>query len=265
MEVLVYVLAILIGISLGLIGSGGSILTVPILVYLLGIDPILATSYSLFIVGITALVGGLDKAVNGMVDFKMVAIFGTPSIFMVLVTRSFIVPHIPSIIFHYEGFVLSKASLIMILFALIMLVASISMIRNRKEEDLKIDSTFRYKEVFIKGLFLGLLTGMVGAGGGFLVIPTLVISTNMPMKRAIGTSLFIVAFNSLIGFLGFLEIDNHAIDWKLLSIFSITSIFGIFIGSKILKKISGDQLKTGFGYFVLIIGFYIIFKEVFHI
>ncbi|MBE8713399.1 sulfite exporter TauE/SafE family protein [Sphingobacterium hungaricum] len=265
MEVLAYTLAVLIGISLGLIGSGGSILTVPILVYLLDIDPLLATAYSLFIVGITALVGGFGKAKNGLVDFRMVAVFGIPSIFMVLFTRSFIVPHIPAIMYHDEGFVLSKATFVMILFAVIMLFASISMIRNRTEEELKNDQTFNYKSVFLKGIFLGLVTGMVGAGGGFLIIPTLVISAKMPMKKAIGTSLFIVAFNSLIGFLGFLEIDDHVIDWKLLCIFSLTSIIGIFIGSKIAKKIPGDKLKKSFGYFVLIMGFYIVLKEVFHI
>lgn len=265
MELLAYVLAILIGISLGLIGSGGSILTVPILVYMLGIDPLMATAYSLFIVGITALFGGVSYAKQRLVDFRMVWVFGIPSIFMVLATRTFIMPQIPSILFQTPDFSLTKSTFVMLLFAVIMLLASLSMIRSKQYESISEPTKFNYPGIFIKGLFLGLITGMVGAGGGFLIIPTLVIFGHMPMKRAVGTSLFIVAFNSLVGFLGFLEIDDHQIDWKMLSIFSVLSILGIFIGFQIAKHIEGAKLKRFFGWFVLLMGFYIIFREVVHI
>ena len=265
MELLAYMLAILIGISLGLIGSGGSILTVPILVYMLHIDPLMATAYSLFIVGVTALFGGASYAKQGFVDFRMVWVFGIPSIFMVLVTRAFIMPQIPSILLQVQGFTLSKATFVMLLFAVIMLLASLSMIRSKQYECIGEPQKFNYSGILVKGLFLGLITGMVGAGGGFLIIPTLVIFGHMPMKRAVGTSLFIVAFNSLIGFLGFLEIDSHLIDWKMLAIFSVVSILGIFIGFQIAKHIEGAKLKKAFGWFVLLMGFYIIFREVVYI
>lgn len=263
MELLGYILAILIGVSLGLIGSGGSILTIPILVYLMGIEPLIATSYSLFIVGVSALVGGIRKAIDGFVNFKMVIYFGIPSIFMVLFTRAFIIPNIPDVLLEYNGYSLDKGTFVMAFFALIMLLASISMIKNRGDDYYVQNGAFEYKTVFLKGIAMGIVTGMVGAGGGFLVIPTLVVSARMEMKIAIGTSLFIVAFNSLIGFLGYLEIDKHPIDWSLLLVFASASIVGIFVGSWGSKKIDGDKLKVGFGWFVLVMGLYILWREVF--
>lgn len=261
MELLGYTLAILIGVSLGLIGSGGSILTIPILVYLMGMEPLIATAYSLFIVGVSALVGGIRKAIDGYVNFKMVIYFGIPSIFMVLFTRAFIMPNIPDILWQYSDYSLEKSTFVMVFFAVIMLLASVSMIRNRDEDQYIQNGAFDYKTVFVKGLALGLVTGMVGAGGGFLIIPTLVISARMEMKIAIGTSLFIVAFNSLIGFLGYLEVDEHPIDWPLLSFFSTASLVGIFVGAWMAKKIDGNKLKVGFGWFVLVMGFYILIRE----
>ncbi|WP_239016380.1 sulfite exporter TauE/SafE family protein [Sphingobacterium corticibacter] len=261
MEFFAYALAILIGVSLGLIGSGGSILTIPILVYFLGIDPLTATAYSLFIVGASALVGGLRKAFEGMVDYKTVVYFGIPSIFMVLATRTFIMPSIPDVLFANTLCALPKETFVMVLFSLVMLLASFSMIRNRPQEDFVQHQQFNYVTVFFKGIVLGLVTGMVGAGGGFLIIPTLVVSARMEMKRAIGTSLFIVAFNSLIGFLGYWEIDDHPINWPLLLLFSFLSILGIFIGARIAKEIDGQKLKVGFGWFVLCMGIYIFVRE----
>lgn len=261
MEFFAYALAILIGVSLGLIGSGGSILTIPILVYFLGIDPLTATAYSLFIVGASALVGGVRKAIEGMVDYKTVVYFGIPSIFMVLATRTFIMPSIPSVLFPDTLCALPKETFVMVLFSLVMLLASSSMIRNRPQENFAQHKNFNYVSVFLKGIVLGLVTGMVGAGGGFLIIPTLVVSARMEMKRAIGTSLFIVAFNSLIGFLGYWEIDDHPINWPLLLLFSFLSILGIFIGARIAKEIDGQKLKVGFGWFVLCMGIYIFVRE----
>ncbi len=264
MEIVAYLLAVLIGISLGMIGSGGSILTVPILVYLLDIDPILATAYSLFIVGLTSLVGGVTQTIHRQVDYRMVFLFGVPSIMMVLITRGYLVPLIPEHILSVGKFELTKGALIMLLFAGIMLLASISMIRT-KDCSLQENHTLDYQQIVIKGGFLGLVTGMVGAGGGFLIIPALVLFGGMPMKKAVGTSLLIIAFNSLIGFVGFIEIDGHQVDWKLLLIFSLAAILGILIGTLIAKRVSGQRLKTIFGWFVLGMGLLILVEEVFNI
>ena len=264
MEILGYVLAILVGISLGLIGSGGSILTVPILVYVMGVNPVLATAYSLFIVGSTALVGGVQSAVQKRVDFKTVLIFGIPSIAAVYATRMWLVPLIPNELFSIGSLIITKALALMLLFAVVMILASISMIRPGKnqEQDENAPRVYNYPKILLEGTVVGLLTGLVGAGGGFLIIPALVLLARMPMKLAVGTSLFIIAAKSLIGFIGDLQ-GSEIIDWKLLGIFTAFSVAGIFIGILLSKKIPGQKLKKGFGWFVLIMGIYIIIKELF--
>lgn len=264
MEIGAYILAILIGVTLGLIGSGGSILTVPILVYLLKIEPELATGYSLFIVGISALVGWLFKGRKGLVDYKMVFIFGIPSIFMILFTRSFIMPVIPEVIFSVGDFELSKGMFLMLLFAVIMFYASISMIKpvKGKISDEEAPAKYSFGNIFVKGLFLGLVTGMVGAGGGFLIVPTLVLFAGMPMHKAVATSLALVSFNALIGFLGYINVDANPVDWMLLMYFSLAAIVGIFIGDYLAKYISGIRLKRGFGFFVLSMAIFILLIEV---
>lgn len=266
MIVLGYILAVLVGVSLGLIGSGGSILTVPILVYIMGVDPVLATAYSLFIVGATALVGGIQSASLGRVDFKTVIIFGIPSIAAVYLTRAFIVPFIPENVFSVGGFEVTKPILLMLLFAAVMVAASISMIKPSKnkgtESTEEVKMTYNYPMILLEGTVVGVLTGLVGAGGGFLIIPALVLLAKMPMKLAVGTSLFIIATKSLIGFTGDLK-GAEVIDWTLLGIFTAASVIGIFIGILLAKKIPGEKLKTAFGWFVLVMGIYIIVKELF--
>lgn len=264
MEILGLVLAAVVGISLGLIGSGGSILTVPILVYIMGVDPVLATAYSLFIVGATSLVGGIQSAVQKKVDFKTVLIFGIPSIAAVYATRLWLVPIIPQEVITIGTFVITKAIALMLLFAVVMILASVSMIMPEKNP-LTEDNTplkYNYPLILLEGLGVGMLTGLVGAGGGFLIIPALVLLAKMPMKLAVGTSLFIIAAKSLFGFIGDLQ-GSQVIDWKLLGGFTVLAIAGIFGGIMLSKKISGDKLKTSFGWFVLIMGIYIIIKEIF--
>lgn len=264
MEILGFILAAIVGISLGLIGSGGSILTVPILVYVLGTDPVLATAYSLFIVGITSLVGGAQSAIQKRVDFKTVLIFGIPSVATVYATRMWLVPMIPQELFSIGSLEITKPIALMLLFALVMILASVSMIRPGKNIDAGEDVplTYNYPLILLEGAGVGLLTGLVGAGGGFLIIPALVILARMPMKLAVGTSLFIIAGKSLIGFIGDLQ-GSQIIDWKVLGSFSAFAIVGIFIGILLSKKIPGDRLKKAFGWFVLIMGIYIIIKEIF--
>ncbi len=265
MELLGYALAVLVGISLGLIGSGGSILTVPILVYVMAVEPVLATAYSLFVVGATALVGGIRNATEGKVDFRTAVVFGIPSIATVYLTRAYLIPLIPDTLFSVGDFQLTKSVALMVLFAVVMMMASVSMIRPTKQgEDNESSATIRYNYpmILLEGSLVGILTGLVGAGGGFLIIPALVLLARMPMKLAVGTSLFIIAAKSLLGFLGDLQ-NREAIDWLLLSLFTAFSVVGIFIGSFLSKKIDGGKLKTAFGWFVLVMGVYILFKELF--
>ena len=265
MQIIGYILATFVGISLGLIGSGGSILTVPILVYIMGVNPVLATAYSLFIVGSTALVGGVQSAIQKRVDFKTVLIFGIPSIAAVYATRMWLVPLIPSQLFSIGSLIITKPIALMLLFAVVMILASISMIKSGKKSTISDENApmkYNYPMILIEGSVVGLLTGLVGAGGGFLIIPALVLLAKMPMKLAVGTSLFIIAAKSLIGFTGDLQ-GAEIIDWTLLTSFTGFAVLGIFIGIVLSKKIPGDKLKKAFGWFVLIMGIYIIIKELF--
>jgi uncharacterized membrane protein YfcA len=259
-EILGYIGALIIGLVLGLIGGGGSILTVPILVYALTLNPVLATAYSLFVVGTTSLVGAIKNMMKGMVDFKTAIIFAIPAFIAVYLTRAFLIPAIPDNILTVGDFIVTKNLAIMLFFAVIMLLASISMIRNtRKESGEIVKITYNYPLIITEGFVVGVITGIVGAGGGFLIIPALVLLAKLPMKKAVATSLFIIAIKSLIGFLG--DVQNLEIDWIFLLSFTAISIVGIFIGIWLNKFIDGGKLKKGFGWFVLIMGVYIIYKE----
>jgi len=259
-EILGYVGAVFIGLILGLIGGGGSILTVPILVYALTLNPVIATAYSLFVVGTTSLVGAVKNMMKGMVDFKTAIIFAIPAFIAVYLTRAYLIPAIPEQLFEVNGFMVTKNLAIMLFFAVIMLLASFTMIRNKRKETAE-DSviTYNYPLIIIEGFVVGVVTGIVGAGGGFLIIPALVLLAKLPMKKAVATSLFIIAIKSLIGFLG--DVQNLEIDWPFLLSFTAFSILGIFIGVWLNKFIDGKKLKTIFGWFVLLMGIYIIYKE----
>jgi len=254
--------AILIGVSLGLIGGGGSILTVPVLVYILGVNPVLATAYSLFVVGSTSLVGAATYMKKGLVNYKTALVFAVPSFIAVFLTRKFLVPALPDPLFTVGEAIITKNIGIMVFFALIMLAASYSMITAKKCVDCDEDEpvVFNFPMIALEGSVVGVITGIVGAGGGFLIIPALVLLAKLPMKLAVGTSLLIIAAKSLIGFLG--DLSTQTIDWQLLLIFTSLSIVGIFIGSALSKKINEKVLKIGFGWFVLVMGVYIITKEV---
>ncbi|MFD2824678.1 sulfite exporter TauE/SafE family protein [Lacinutrix iliipiscaria] len=259
-QLLGYLGALLIGLVLGLIGGGGSILTVPILVYLLYINPVTATAYSLFVVGVSALVGAIKNIQKGLVDFRTAIVFAIPAFIAVYITRKFIVPAIPEELFSVGSFIITKDIAIMLFFALVMLLASISMIRsNRKDSGEETEVKYNYPLIIIEGFVVGILTGIVGAGGGFLIIPALVLLAKLPMKKAVATSLLIIAIKSLIGFIG--DVENLDIDWLFLLSFTGLSIIGIFIGMYLSNFIEGKKLKKGFGWFVLVMGVYIIYKE----
>lgn len=263
MEIMGYIASVLIGVSLGLIGGGGSILTVPVLVYLFGIGPVPATAYSLFIVGSTSLVGAFPKYRQGLVNLKTALIFGAPAIAAVYATRAFLVPIIPDELFAISGFAVTKAMLMMVLFGMLMVFASISMIREKPQINGNGNGKqkFNYPLILLEGTVIGILTGLVGAGGGFLIIPALVLLSKLPMKQAVGTSLLIIAAKSLIGFFG--DLSHYQMDWKLLIIVASLAIGGIFVGNWLSHKIHGEKLKKAFGWFVLVMGIYIIVKELF--
>ena len=259
MEIIGFILSILIGISLGLIGSGGSILTIPILVYILHVSPSDATTYSLFVVGTSALAGSFNGAKNKLLDYKIALYFGLPSVISIFLMRQFLVPLLPNDLITISNFTLTTDLLIMLVFSVLMILASFSMIQKRKmtEND---SSEINHNNLILKGVFVGLLTGFVGVGGGFLIIPALLFTAKLPMKKAVATSLIIIFFNSLIGFLG--SITSTKIEWNFLLLFTAFAVIGIFIGMFLSKKIANEKLKPLFGWFVLLTGIYIIIKEV---
>ncbi len=261
MDLIGYSAAILIGITLGLIGGVGSILTVPVLVYLFAVDTVLATVYSLFIVSSTSVVGSISYFIKGLVNIKTAVLFGVPSIVAVFLTRIYIVPTIPDEVFSIGSFMVTKSVFLLLIFALLMIFASYSMIKKEKESDKGSSQNTKSKTAIIlaQGVFVGILTGLVGAGGGFLIIPALVSFLKIPIKSAIGTSLLIISMNSLTGFL--FSLSHHHIEWSFLLIVTSIAIVGILIGSYISTKIDGKKLKPAFGWFVLLMGIYIIIKE----
>jgi uncharacterized protein len=264
MEIFGFIAALFIGLSLGIIGGGGSILTVPVLVYLFDYDAVVSTSMSLFIVGVSSAVGSYSYFKKGLVNIKTAVIFGIPSIIAVFITRKWIVKAIPQVVIDINGFQIEKDAFLLLLFAVLMLMASYSMIKKSsnksKMEDLDGSQRFNYPIILLEGSVVGVLTGLVGAGGGFLIIPALVVLSKLPMKEAVGTSLAIIAAKSLIGFTG--ESSETIIPWSFLMLITALSIIGILIGSFVSKFIDGSRLKPAFGWFVLIMGFYIIIKEI---
>ena len=261
-DILGYLGAVAIGLVLGLIGGGGSILTVPIFVYFFGIDPILSTAYSLFVVGFTALVGTIRNIQKDIIDYRTGFIFAIPAFISVFLTRMYIIPLLPDIIYQSGNLIISKELAIMIFFSGIMIFSAIFMIKNRrksKNESKKV--VYNFPMIALEGVAVGILTGIVGAGGGFLIIPALVLFAKLPMKKAVATSLMIIAFKSLIGFIG--DIQNFEIDWTFLITFTSISVIGIFIGIYLNNFIEGKKLKKGFGWFILFMGVYILIKEIF--
>lgn len=261
MEILGYFFALVIGLIMGLIGGGGSILGVPVFVYLMKMDALTATTLSLFVVGVTSLFGAIGNAKQGNVEVKTAFIFGVPSVVSVMLMRRIILPMLPDTLVSWGHFHLDKNVFILVLFATLMLFSSYKMIKGGNNDHKTITDSPRYFTLVIQGLVVGVITGLVGAGGGFLIVPALVMLLRLDIKKAIGTSLLIISMNSLLGF----AISQHIfqIDWKFLILYSILSILGMFIGMKLAKKINSSYLKTLFGWIVLLMGIYIILKELF--
>jgi len=260
MEIIAYIASALIGISLGLIGGGGSMLTVPVLVYLFGVTPLLATSYSLFVVGTTSLIGAFQNYRHRLVDVKTALLFSLSSITTVFLIRMFLVPVLPANLFSIGGLQVQLNVVTMLLFAVLMVAASFSMIRDKQNFAAEVQTTSDPAgKMLIYGIGIGVVTGFLGAGGGFLLIPTLVMRLKLPMKVAIGTSLAIIAMNSLIGFIG--DLGHFNINWFFLLTVTALAISGVFLGTFLSAKLDGTKLKKGFGWFVLLMGSYILLKE----
>lgn len=262
LEIFGYLSALLIGFTLGLIGGGGSILAVPVLAYLFTINEKAATAYSLFIVGASALFGAVKQYLKGYVDLKTAVVFGIPAMLGVTLVRHYVVPNLPDILFVIQDFEFTRRMGMFGLFALLMIPAAFSMLKKQsKKQNRKNEAVaYNYPLVLIEGLIVGGVTGLIGAGGGFLIIPALVILANIEMKVAIGTSLMIIAFKSLIGFfLG--DAMTMEIDWEFLALFTSITFIGVFIGSYTSNFIDGKKLKKGFGYFILAMSIFIFYME----
>lgn len=261
-QILGYIGALLLGVILGLMGSGGSLMAVPIFAYLFHISPITTTAYSLFVVGTSASVGALQSFKKGLVDYRIAVMLGIPAFMAVYVTRKFLMPIIPQEILTIVDFVLTRDMAIMVSFAILMLFAAISMIQRK---DLNIDghapARYSYPIIVSEGILVGILTGIVGIGGGFLIIPVLVLWVKLPMKKAVATSLFIIALKSFIGFTG--DLGNPEVNWSFLLSFTMVSVVGIFLGIYLSTFVEGEKLKKAFGWLVLIIAIGIFYKELF--
>lgn len=257
-----YIITLLVGITLGLMGSGGSILTVPNLVYLMDIKPSLATTYSLFLVGATALIGSIKNIRNKTIDYRLLITFGLPSTLAMIITRKYILSAIPEIIHFPVVGSIEKETALMLLFATLMIVAAFTMIKTQNAAHTNRANTPNNASLMLifQGLGIGLLSGLLGAGGGFLMIPGFVLLANVPIKAAVSSSLLLVAINSLIGFGSDYELW-HSLDWNMLFIMLILSVIGIIVGGRLLHRINALQLKKGFGYFILLMGVFILYYQ----
>ena len=258
MEFFGYLLAVLIGIFLGIFGGGGSLLAVPVFAYIFSLDEKVATAYSLFTVGISSIVGFIKQL--GNIEWKVTLIFGIPSIIAVWLTRFFIIPNLPEIIFDNETFIITRRMLIFGIFTFLLFISSFSMIYETNKNVKPINIKNFYALIIIEGFVVGSLTGFVGAGGGFLIIPALVILIGLDIKKAIATSLIIIALKSTFGFfLGDVMVMN--IDWDFLIYFTILTTLGVIIGTYFGKSIDKLKLKKWFGIFIMVIAISILFKE----
>jgi len=262
LDILGFIFAFLIGVTLGTTGAGGAVMTISVLVYVMGFTPTEATSYSLLIVGTTALVGSLDYFRKGNVDVKKGLFFSFPAFVMVLLMRRYVLPVMPDTVFRSSVFTLEKDHMIMLVFAILMIISSYSMIVNKKKAKQLVEKEVNYVFIFLEGIVVGVLTGFVGAGGGFMIIPALVLFAHLPMKKAIGTSLFIITINSAFGVLGDV-LAGAEIDLLFFVKFASLTIAGILTGSYLARFIPNDKLKSGFGWFVLVLGAWILVKETF--
>jgi uncharacterized membrane protein YfcA len=261
-EFTAYAASLAIGLSLGLIGAGGSILTIPVFVYVLKKDPLSSGVYSMFVVGVSSMAGSIQSIINKLVDFKTAMGFGIPSVAGVLVARKLIFPSIPEELFATDSFSLSKEILFMLTLSTLMCVAAFRMLNPAiiKNDSKQIEKP-AIMSLVVRGLSVGIITGLLGIGGGFLIVPALFFMAALPMKQAIGTALFIITANSLFSFLT--SYGGMDLDWRLLIKFSLGAVVGMAAGTKLSARIPGDYLKRIFGWFIMFVAAYVIYKQFF--
>ena len=253
-------MALIIGVSLGLIGGGGSILAVPVFAYMFYLDEKISTAYSLFVVGFASLVGGLRQHKNNNVDWRTAIVFGFPAIISVFIIRYFVVPALPDVFFYIDDYEFTRRMAMFGLFAVLMLWAAISMLFSNRSKGGSGNIKYNYPLILIEGLVVGAITGFVGAGGGFLIIPALVLLANLEIKKAIGTSLVIIALKSILGFfLG--DALTMTINWQFLFVFTAIAIAGIFLGVFIGNFVNGKKLKKAFAYFIFVMAIFVFVME----
>lgn len=261
MEALGYLAAAAVGIALGILGGGGSILAVPILLYLFGLPTDTATGYSLFIVAVTAAVGAASLYRQGRIDLRSAAIFALPAFVSVALTRCFLLPALPDHLFQLGTVEITRNRATLLFFVALMVMTALSLLRRKAvptQESVIPDTASgrsRTLRLFLAASAVGLITGLVGAGGGFLIVPTLVVFARLPMTRASGTSLFIIAMNSTVGFLSDHRVLAHA-DWSFLLGITTTALIGMALGVRIAPRIPENRLRPAFAVFLLIIAVY---------
>ena len=278
-------LAVVVGTVMGLIGAGGSILTVPIMVYVVGVDAVTATAYSLFVVGVTSVVGAASYWRRDSVHVHAAVAFSIPSLVVVFATRRWLVPAIPQQLGTVAGVEVSKDLFILVLFAVIMGLSALSMIVRpryavrvigaagggnngaapgaplpRTESAAPPPVKVSIPLIALEGAVIGVLTGVVGAGGGFAIVPALAVFARLPMRVAVGTSLTIIAAKSLFGFLGDVAVESN-FDWGLLLAFTALAVVGILVGSRLGRLVPGTRLRPAFGWFVLLAAAGILMRE----
>ena len=261
-HILGYAGAMATGFVLGLLGGGGALLSIPVLVYLFKIEASVATGYSLFLVAITASIGAVQNIREKFIDYTAALYYGIPSVITVFVVRRFVMPSLPKVFFHINGYAVDKNHFILFVLCLVMFIAAYKMISsaNTNTDDTP-HETNHFKLAFY-AIFIGAFLGLVGVGGGFLMVPALIYFANVSPKKAIGTSLLLVAINSFIGFAGDVS-SSTSIDWKFLCIFSLFSITGVILGNYAATLIHNNKLKVYFGWFILVVAILMVVKELF--
>jgi len=260
LEILGFISAFIVGISLGLLGSGGSILSMPIFIYLFKLNEKVATAYSLFVVGASALFASYRYGSKKLINYRVALFFGIPSIISVIVVRYYLIPIIPEIIITINDFHITRRMLILGLFSILLILAGYQMLKKNKHIKKRIKKNFNYPLTLLEGFTVGGLTGLVGAGGGFLIVPSLVILSDLKLSVAIGTSLMIISVKSLLGFfIG--DVMKISIDWEFLGAFSTIALIGVLIGITLSQHVKTNLLKKGYGLFIGGIGILILIFE----
>jgi hypothetical protein len=259
MELFGYASLIGVGFLLGMMGAGGSILSVPILVYLFSLDVVVASSYSLFIVGSTSVVGTALKHHDHFIDIPAAVQLGVPSVLATFCTRKWLVCSLPDILFTYGSIPITRRALLLSVFAMVVIISSLMVIHSRQSTSDESTSRPYPLALILAGLGVGFLSGLAGVGGGFLILPALMLFAGLSFNVAAGSALPIIAMNSLVGFLG--GAYSHSVNWLFLASISMLATLGIFIGDLFASRFSPNTLKRIFGWSALVLGIWILVKE----